>query len=315
VGVLLVLVLVELLGVAAIQIALLGERSARSHRDAELALQAAQAALVDAELDMTRFAPICSMVFIPMALRRVVPARAGSGACAHLQTAPSRSGSMWTWRMPMAHRSHTVSTQVAASRKEPLVCSRCAHPGTSSNGCRTPAARRVQPWCTASRQSALDPAPRCRWCCKCCTAYRRCSHPPVRSPHRTGFTLLELLFAVAVLGILLGIALPSYHEFVLRGRRAEGRAALLELLQAQEHYAYQTQCYLGFSNTPSGQATLGAHCTGAATAVPFRNSRAAAQRSPTTGSQPSRARACRFGIVWWAWPPRYSPIPRLARYC
>jgi type IV pilus assembly protein PilX len=55
VGVLLVLVLVELLGVAAIQIALLGERSARSHRDTELALQAAQAALADAELDMTRF--------------------------------------------------------------------------------------------------------------------------------------------------------------------------------------------------------------------------------------------------------------------
>ncbi|WP_395669045.1 pilus assembly protein [Rhodoferax sp.] len=55
VGVLLVLVLVELLGVAAVQLALMGERSARSHRDTELALQAAEAALADAELDITRF--------------------------------------------------------------------------------------------------------------------------------------------------------------------------------------------------------------------------------------------------------------------
>lgn len=55
IGVLLVLVLVELLGVAAVQLALMGERSARSHRDTELALQAAQAALADAELDMTEF--------------------------------------------------------------------------------------------------------------------------------------------------------------------------------------------------------------------------------------------------------------------
>ena len=51
--VLLVLLVVELLGVAAAQIALMSERSARSNRDTEIAWQAAESALADAELDMT----------------------------------------------------------------------------------------------------------------------------------------------------------------------------------------------------------------------------------------------------------------------
>jgi type IV pilus assembly protein PilX len=52
--VLLVLLVAEMLSVAAVQMALMGERSARSHRDAEVAWQAAEAALADAELDMTQ---------------------------------------------------------------------------------------------------------------------------------------------------------------------------------------------------------------------------------------------------------------------
>jgi type IV pilus assembly protein PilX len=48
--VMIVLLIVELLGVAAAQIALMSERSARSSRDTEIALQSAEAALADAEL-------------------------------------------------------------------------------------------------------------------------------------------------------------------------------------------------------------------------------------------------------------------------
>lgn len=52
----------------------------------------------------------------------------------------------------------------------------------------------------------------------------------INAPPRkeSGFTLIELMIVVAVIGILSSIAYPSYTEYVRRGHRADARAGLLQ---------------------------------------------------------------------------------------
>ncbi len=49
-----------------------------------------------------------------------------------------------------------------------------------------------------------------------------------------GFTLIEIMITVAIVGILAAIALPSYQRYVLRSYRADARTALLGLGQRLE---------------------------------------------------------------------------------
>ncbi len=63
-------------------------------------------------------------------------------------------------------------------------------------------------------------------------------------PHRArGFTLIELMIVVAVVGILTAIAYPSYTEYVRRGHRADARAGLLQAQQWLERAATATGTY------------------------------------------------------------------------
>ena len=70
----------------------------------------------------------------------------------------------------------------------------------------------------------------------------------VNTMHKTrGFTLIEVMVAVAVIAVLASIAFPSYQEAVRKSKRAEGKVAVLEALQQQERYATNFNTYLPFS--------------------------------------------------------------------
>lgn len=70
---------------------------------------------------------------------------------------------------------------------------------------------------------------------------------------QSGFSLIELMIVVAIVGVLASIAIPSYQESIRKGKRAEGRAALVDLMQQQERYFGQRGTYAAFTNgTGSG---------------------------------------------------------------
>lgn len=58
-----------------------------------------------------------------------------------------------------------------------------------------------------------------------------------------GFTLIEMMIAVAVLGILAAIAYPSFSEQIRKSRRADAVAALTQVMQAQERYRANNPAY------------------------------------------------------------------------
>jgi type IV pilus assembly protein PilE len=60
--------------------------------------------------------------------------------------------------------------------------------------------------------------------------------------HR-GFSLIELMIAVAVVAILATIAYPSYENYVRKAKRAMAQAALLEIASKQQTYLLDRRVY------------------------------------------------------------------------
>ncbi len=68
-----------------------------------------------------------------------------------------------------------------------------------------------------------------------------------------GFTLADLMIVLAIAGILTGLALPSYRESVRKSRRAEGRAALMQLMQQEERFYAEHNSYIRFHSSSSDE--------------------------------------------------------------
>ena len=94
-----------------------------------------------------------------------------------------------------------------------------------------------------------------------------------------GFTLIELMIAVAIVAILVGVALPSYREYVIRGHLADASNGLA-LMRAQMERHYQdnrTYATAGTFTTPCASTDAAPRtfnnfvvtCSGTPTATAF----------------------------------------------
>lgn len=71
-----------------------------------------------------------------------------------------------------------------------------------------------------------------------------------------GFSLIELMITVAIIGILAAIAYPSYTNYLVKGTRANAKSVLLDIAQKEQAYLLDNRSYVGAGTCAEVQSNL-----------------------------------------------------------
>ncbi len=80
-----------------------------------------------------------------------------------------------------------------------------------------------------------------------------------RKQKQQGFTLIELMVTIAIVGILAAVAYPSYINYVKKGNRADAVDSLLALAGRMETYYMNKDTYAGATINATGTGTVGSN--------------------------------------------------------
>jgi type IV pilus assembly protein PilE len=72
-----------------------------------------------------------------------------------------------------------------------------------------------------------------------------------------GYTLVEMMIVVAILGILGAVAIPAYQGYVATGKEAEGKAGLSNIALLEEQAFAQNRTYAAGANAAALTAAIG----------------------------------------------------------
>ncbi len=64
----------------------------------------------------------------------------------------------------------------------------------------------------------------------------------LESRHK-GFTLVELMVTVVVISILVGIAVPSYRQYVIRSKRSAAQATMMDIANREQQFLLANRAY------------------------------------------------------------------------
>ncbi|MBS7663942.1 prepilin-type N-terminal cleavage/methylation domain-containing protein [Pseudomonas lalucatii] len=65
----------------------------------------------------------------------------------------------------------------------------------------------------------------------------------VKRAEQRGFSLIELMIAIAIIGILAAIAYPNYQEYILKSNRAAAQAQMMDIANRQQQFLLANRAY------------------------------------------------------------------------